>query len=198
MHPRILIATNNPGKRRNFQQLLADLPLHLVTPAELSLALHVDENGATYRENAALKAAAFSKASGLPALADDSGLEVESLGGAPGIRSARYAPKPGASDADRCAYLLAQLVGRPRPWPARFCCAIAVALPHGEMFFGWGTCPGEIVPVARGEAGFGYDPIFELPDGRTMAELQEAEKNRLSHRARAFADIRPELLRRMR
>ncbi len=195
--PQILLATNNSGKRREFERLLAALDAHLRTPSDLSLELHVEETGSSYRANAALKARAFAEASGLPALADDSGLEVEALDGAPGVRSARYAPQPGATDADRRAYLLSQLAGRPRPWRARFCCVIAVAIPGQDLFFGTGSCGGEIIPRARGRGGFGYDPIFEMAQGRTMAELAQAEKNRLSHRARAVQDVLPELLRRL-
>jgi XTP/dITP diphosphohydrolase len=188
----LLLATNNPGKRREIQALLADLPVKLVTPAMLGLQLDVVEDGATYQENAALKGRAFAQAAGLPALADDSGLEVDALDGAPGLHSARYAPQPGATDADRRAYLLANLRGRPRPWTARFRCWVALAQPGGGLEFAEGVCPGEIIPEARGSDGFGYDPIFLLPElGRTMAELTMAEKNRLSHRARAVLAARP-------
>jgi XTP/dITP diphosphohydrolase len=195
MTPKILLATNNPGKRREFEQLLLALDAHLLTPADLSLELHVEETGSSYQANAVLKARAFAAASGLPSLADDSGLEVEALDGAPGIHSARYAPQPGASDADRRAYLLSMLAGKPRPWKARFCCVIAVAVPGQDLIFGRGSCPGVIVPSARGDGGFGYDPVFELPIGQTMAELPKAEKNRLSHRARAVVDVLPALRR---
>jgi XTP/dITP diphosphohydrolase len=185
--PALLIATTNPGKLREFQELLPGFPL--VLPKDLGLNLEVAETGATYRENAALKARAFCLASGLPTLADDSGLEVEALGGAPGLHSARYSPLPGAGDADRRALLLANLRGKPRPWTACFHAVVTVAVPKaGEpiLHFFEGACPGQIIPQERGTSGFGYDPVFLLPElGLTMAELPRAQKNTLSHRARA-------------
>jgi XTP/dITP diphosphohydrolase len=196
---KLLIATNNPGKLVEFQALLAGLDLELVTPARLGLHLEVEENGQTYAENAAAKALAFAEASKLVSLADDSGLEVEALGGEPGIRSHRFAPQPGASDSDRRAYLLARLAGHPRPWRGRFFCTVAVAVPEAGqgksiVRFAEGACPGEIIPEERGENGFGYDPIFLIPElNRTMAELNMEEKNRLSHRARAVMAARPAL-----
>ncbi len=191
---RILLATGNPGKRREFQRLFGDLRINWILPEELGLKLSVAETGSTYQANASLKADAYLQASGLPTLSDDSGLEVEALAGAPGIRSARYAPGP-ASDADRRAYLLAQLTERPRPWRARFCCVIVLAAPGGHRLVGEGHCHGEIIPEERGRGGFGYDPIFLFPGlGRTMAELSPAEKDRISHRGRAARDIRAALV----
>lgn len=182
----LLIATENQGKMRELRALLADLGIELITPSQRGLNLQVQETGCTYAENAALKALAYAKAAGLPALADDSGLEVDALDGAPGLHSARYHPRPGASDADRRAYLLQNLQGFPRPWTARFHATIAIALPNGVLHFAEGYCPGEIIPQERGTGGFGYDPIFLLSDlGLTMAELSMEQKNRLSHRARA-------------
>jgi XTP/dITP diphosphohydrolase len=188
----IFLASNNPGKLEEMHALLDDLGLELITPARLGLELEVEETGSSYAENAALKARAFAAASGLLTLADDSGLEVDALGGEPGIRSARYLARPKASDAGRRAYLLEKLRPHPRPWTARFRCAIALATPDGEMHFSQGECPGEIIPEERGENGFGYDAIF-LVQGRglTMAELPSAVKNSLSHRARALQAIRP-------
>lgn len=192
MTQKLLVATGNPGKLREFRALL-DLPgLRLLTPADLGLQIDVAEVGATYAQNAALKAAAFARTAGLLTLADDSGLEVDALDGLPGIRSARFAPQPGATDADRRAYLLQRLEGLPRPWSAHFHCTVALATPAGGMMFAEGQCPGEIIPEARGQNGFGYDPIFLLPAlGRTMAQLSEEEKNRLSHRARAVMAAQP-------
>ncbi|MCI0521538.1 MAG: RdgB/HAM1 family non-canonical purine NTP pyrophosphatase [Chloroflexi bacterium] len=189
---KILLASNNPGKLEEMHALLDDLGLELLTPGRLGLDLEVEESGQTYAENAALKARAFAHASGMLTLADDSGLEVDALGGQPGIRSARYLARLGASDADRRAYLLERLRPHPRPWTARFRCAIALASPGGELRFAHGECPGEIIPEERGTNGFGYDAIF-LVGGRsqTMAELPSEEKNRLSHRARAIQAIRP-------
>ncbi len=194
---KILIATNNRGKLGEFQALLGDLGEALVTPADLGLALEVDETGATYAENAALKARAFSQASGLICLADDSGLEVDALGGQPGLYSHRIAAWPGASDADRRRALLARLAGQPEPWTACFRCVVALARPEpagaGPLLrFAEGVCPGQIIPHEQGENGFGFDPIFWLPEvGRTMAQLTMDEKNRLSHRARATLAARP-------
>ncbi|MBN1303037.1 MAG: RdgB/HAM1 family non-canonical purine NTP pyrophosphatase [Anaerolineales bacterium] len=183
---KLLLGTNNKGKAAEIRDLLAQLHIELLTPGMLDLALDVIEDGSTYQENAGLKARAFAQASGLVTLADDSGLEVEILDGAPGLRSARYVPAAGATDADRRAYLLENLQGSPRPWKARFHAAVAVAVPAGQVFFAEGNCPGEIIPEERGTNGFGYDPIFFLPAlERTMAELSMDEKSRLSHRARA-------------
>lgn len=183
----LLIATNNPGKVGEFRSLLANLAgIRLVTPTELGLHLEPAETGRTYAENASLKALAFAKAADLPALADDSGLEVAALSGAPGLRSARYAPQPGATDADRRAYLLAQLAPAPRPWPAVFRCVLCLALPDGQSFLAAGQCSGEIIPEERGTGGFGYDRIFQVAGwGRTLAELSPAEKDLVSHRAGA-------------
>ena len=196
---RILVATNNPGKLIEIQDLLIDLDVELLTPAQLGLDLDVVEDGNTYAENAARKALAFLKASGVITLADDSGLEVDALNGAPGLHSARYSTKPGASDADRRAFLLENLQGKQQPWKARFRCVIALATPGGKLNFSEGICPGEVIAEERGNNGFGYDPIFFLPElGLTMAELSREQKNRLSHRARAVIAARPliqELLR---
>lgn len=191
---RILLATNNPGKADEMRGLLADLPdLKLVTPAELGLNLSVEESGKDFAENAALKAHAFAKASGLPALADDSGLEVDALDGAPGLYSNRYFP--GAdTDAKRRAALLERLAGLPRPWTARFRSTVCLAMAHGSQHLAQGECRGEIVPQERGEGGFGYDRIFLIEGmGRTMAELSMAEKNQLSHRAQAIEKVKEKL-----
>jgi XTP/dITP diphosphohydrolase len=188
----LLLATNNPGKLVELHELLDDLNLNLVAPDQLGLDIEVEEHGATYAENARLKGIAFAHASGLLTLADDSGLEVDALNGLPGIRSARFSPQKGASDADRRRYLLERLDGLPRPWTARFRCVIALVSPPGQVQYTEGVCPGEVIPQERGQNGFGYDPIFLLPElGRTMAELEPGEKNRLSHRARAVLAARP-------
>jgi len=188
----LLIATNNQGKLNEIQALLMDLGLELVTPAKLGIDLQVEESGKTYIENASRKGSAYASASGLLTMADDSGLEVDALGGLPGIYSARFSPEPGATDADRRAYLLKKLQDLPRPWTSRFRCLIALVTPVGEVHTSEGVCNGEIIPQERGQNGFGYDPIFLLPDlGRTMAELSMEEKNQLSHRARAIQAARP-------
>jgi XTP/dITP diphosphohydrolase len=189
---KILLASNNKGKLDEILALLADLDIEMFTPAGLGLTMEVAEDGQTYAANAARKGLAFAQATNLLTLADDSGLEVEALDGAPGLYSARFSPKPGATDADRRAYLLAQLVDIPQPWKARFRCVIALATPSGEVKFTEGICPGEIIPDERGSNGFGYDPIFLLPElGRTMAQLEMYEKNQLSHRARAVIAAKP-------
>ncbi|MCK4900984.1 MAG: RdgB/HAM1 family non-canonical purine NTP pyrophosphatase [Anaerolineales bacterium] len=183
---KLLLASSNLGKLREIQALLDDLDVILQTPEQLDLTIDVDEDGVTYAENAALKASAFAQASGLLTLADDSGLEVDVLGGLPGIHSARFSQLPHATDADRRNYLLDRLRGSPRPWSAQFHCTVALTNPGGDIYFANGECHGEIIPEERGQGGFGYDPIFLLSDlGRTMAELDMEEKNRLSHRARA-------------
>ncbi|HRN50212.1 MAG TPA: RdgB/HAM1 family non-canonical purine NTP pyrophosphatase [Anaerolineales bacterium] len=195
--PDLLIATNNAGKVRELRALLASLPeVPLLTPAELGLALEPDETGSSYADNAAIKARAFAQAAGLPALADDSGLEVAGLNDAPGVHSARYSPQPGANDADRRQYLLQQLaaLGQPQPWTARFVSVVCLAFPDGTAHFAEGECRGEIVPHERGTGGFGYDPIFVVEGtGSTMAELSFEDKNQLSHRARAVQGLRARL-----
>lgn len=193
---KLLIATHNPGKVREYRALLAGLPLELTWPGELGLNLQVEESGSSFEENARLKALAYARASGLWTLADDSGLEVDALGGAPGISSARYAG-PGASDADRYRLLLERMAGVPEGQrQARFRCVVALASPDGRVWTAEGRVEGVVAWEPRGENGFGYDPVFYMPDlGRTMAELPEQEKNRLSHRARAVQAIRPVLAR---
>jgi len=191
---KLLLATNNRGKVEEYRSLLMDLPVRLVTPRELGIAVEVDESGSTYEENARLKAVTLAKASGVAALADDSGLEVDFLHGEPGIRSSRYAGE-GATDAGRVKYLLDKLQGV--PWnkrTARFRCVIAIAAPDGTTEFCTGTCEGIIALAPRGDLGFGYDPIFYFPElDRTMAELPMDIKNRVSHRGKAAAQV-PEAL----
>jgi XTP/dITP diphosphohydrolase len=189
---RLLIATENQGKVKEFQALLDDLDVALVTPKSLGLELKVVEDGTTYEENSGKKALAYSRASGLISLADDSGLEVEALDGAPGLYSARYSPLADATDADRRAYLLQNLQGKPYPWTAHFHATIAIATPEGALHFAEGNVYGEIIASQRGDNGFGYDPIFFIPAlGRTTAELSMEEKNRLSHRALAVQNAKP-------
>ena len=192
---RLLIATNNKGKVLELKDLLKSVEVTLLTPADIGLNLDVKEDGSTYAENASRKALAFARASDLVALADDSGLEVDALGGAPGLHSARNLPIPGATDSDRRRYLLENLSDLPRPWTARFHATIAIAQPSGEIQFSDGECPGEIIPEERGSSGFGYDPIFLFRElGRTMAELDLEQKNTLSHRARAVRGAIPILV----
>ena len=190
---KLLIATNNKGKITELHDLLKDTGIELLTPAEINLDLDVLEDGATYAKNAAKKAVAFARASGLISLADDSGLEVDALDGAPGLYSARYGASNGGklSDAQRRAFLIQNLRSKPRPWTARFHATIAIAVPNREAHLAEGFCEGEIIPEERGTGGFGYDPIFLLSElGKTMAELSMEEKNRLSHRARAVMNAK--------
>ncbi len=194
---RLLLATNNPGKLAELRALLKYLPLQLEDPASLRLGLVVQEGGGGYADNATLKARAYAAAGRLWALADDSGLEVDALSGAPGPRSARLAG-PGRSDEERRAVLLWALRSHPRPWSARFRCVAALSSPEGEVVLREGTCPGEVIPEARGQGGFGYDPIFLLPGlDLTMAQLDMETKNRISHRGRAMAAMVPLLQERM-
>jgi len=192
---RIIIASRNKGKLKEILDLLQGVPIEAVLPEEIGLNLTVEEDGSTYRENAVKKARVYCEAGGQITLADDSGLEVDALDGRPGLHSARFSGKPGATDADRRAFLLEKLSSHPRPWPARFRSTVAIALPGGEIFTFEGECRGEIIPEERGTNGFGYDPIF-LVEGseKTMAELTMEEKNLLSHRARAILAARPRLL----
>ncbi|MBA4419810.1 MAG: non-canonical purine NTP pyrophosphatase, RdgB/HAM1 family [Anaerolinea sp.] len=193
---KICLATENKGKVIEMQTLLGELPLTVCTAQELGIDLAVAETGASYHENAYLKASAYAWRSGLPALGDDSGLEVAALDGAPGLYSNRFAPIANPTDADRRAYLLSCLVDKPHPWLAFFTCTICVCLPNGRHWFFTGRCDGEVIPAERGSNGFGYDPIFLMAgQDHTMAELSDEEKNRVSHRARAMVLSIPTLLR---
>lgn len=188
---KLLIASRNPGKVLEIRALLERLDLEVVDLEVLGLYLDVEEHGDTYLKNAEYKARVFSEVSSCWTLADDSGLEVDALDGAPGPLSARLAG-PGRSDSDRRAYLLELLSGHPVPWSARFQCAIVLASPEGMIDTAHGTCEGRIIDEERGEHGFGYDPIFLLSDiDMTMAELRMEEKNRHSHRAKAVKELIP-------
>ena len=195
---KLLIATNNQGKIEELQQLLADLNVELVIPSQIGLDLDVIEDGLTYAENATKKAIEFAEASGLISLADDTGLEVDALDGAPGLYSKRFGSEENGGqelpDFDRRRYLVQQIKDTPRPWTARFRATIAIVVPKNHVTLNEvkslqlteGICEGEIIPEDRGVNGFGYDPIFLFPElGKTMAELPAEEKNRLSHRAKA-------------
>jgi XTP/dITP diphosphohydrolase len=194
---RLLLATNNRGKIREYTSLLEGIPYRIVTPAELGITTEVEETGHSFEENARLKATTFAAESRLLSLADDSGLEVDALGGEPGALSHRYAGE-GASDEDRYRYLLARLKDIPgEKRTARFRCAIAIAGPDGTVQTFSGECRGVITTEPRGSNGFGYDPVFYVPElGKTMAELTQVEKNRISHRARAAEKARALLMNR--
>ncbi len=193
---KLLLATANVGKASEMRAVLSILPIEILDLNNLSFHLSVPEDGTTYQENAVKKALAYLSASGLPTLADDSGLEVDALNGEPGIFSARYSKLPQASDSDRRAFLLSRLQDKPRPWTARFRCVLALALPQQEAVLFEGICEGEIIPEERGQGGFGYDPIFLIPTlNRTMAELDLSQKNAISHRGRALQLLIPYLTR---
>jgi len=193
----LVIASGNAGKIREFAGLLADLPLEIRAQPE---GLEVEETGTTFAANARLKAEAVARVTGCWALADDSGLAVDALGGAPGVFSARYAP----TDPERIARLLAELAaanqersaqGLAPDRSARFCAALAVADPSGAIRIEVeGHCPGVILEVPRGAGGFGYDPVFLVPEaGLSFAEMDKATKGRIGHRGRAFALLEPGL-----
>jgi XTP/dITP diphosphohydrolase len=193
----LLIATRNPGKVREVLMLLEGLPLRLRSLLEFPEVVEVVETGVTFAENAALKARGYAGQTRLWTLADDSGLEVEALGGAPGVFSARYAGGAHASDAERIAQLLAELsrTGDAKR-RARFVCVIAITDPDARLVnTSTGTCEGSIALAPRGMNGFGYDPVF-IPDGyqQSFGELSPEIKQRISHRARALAAARPFLI----
>lgn len=181
----LLIATSNPHKLEEFAALLADLPFTLRSLRDVGITEEVPETGDTFVENARLKAEGYCQQSGLLTLADDSGLEIAALGGAPGVLSARYGGVTGAAQLD---LVLKQLEGRPfHERMARFVCVIAIAAPGVATEYVEGIVPGVIEFAPKGNYGFGYDPIFYLLDrGVTMAELPPEEKNRISHRAKAM------------
>lgn len=190
---RLLVATTNPGKQREFGRLLRHLPAEIVMPADIGLQIEVDERFDTYAENATAKADAYARASGLLTVADDSGLEVAALDGGPGVRTGRWGRQDGR-DPDRMVEAVAGAADR----GARMVCVVAIGIPSDdappriELFDG--VIEGSIAAERRGIGGFGYDPVFELADGRTTAELPEPAKDRISHRGRAVAAATPRLL----
>ena len=188
---RLLLATHNIGKMEELKDLLLDVPVELVVPTDIDSDYTVQEIGENYAENAALKASAWARRTGLWTLGDDSGLEVAVLDGAPGIRSARLVGE-GRTDEDRRAALLDLLRDKPLPWTARFVSAVALSSPAGQLDLVEGVCEGRIIELERGSQGFGYDPIFLVEGlGLTMAELDMGVKNQLSHRAIAMMKIIP-------
>lgn len=198
----LVMATKNPGKVRELADLLADLDIRLLSLADFPEIPEIPEEGETFAANATAKARQVATLTGLPALADDSGLEVAALQGRPGVYSARYAADRTAprhpTDEDNWRLLLAEMQGvPPEQRQARFVCEIALALPDGRLFRAAGQCPGVIASAPRGQGGFGYDPVFWLPEfAATMAEVGLAVKNRISHRAAALRQVR-ELIRRL-
>lgn len=189
---KIFLATQNAGKAAEFQELLSELDIQVMSCADLPEWAEVEETGTTFQENALLKAQTAAERTGLISLADDSGLEVDALDGAPGVHSARFAGEP-KDDEKNIDKLLDRLKGVPdEKRTARFRCVLAVVTQEGEKFFTEGSVEGKILTVRRGSGGFGYDSVFYVPDfGRTMAELGMAQKNKLSHRAQAFNKVIP-------
>jgi XTP/dITP diphosphohydrolase len=186
---RVLIATGNPGKIAELQAMLGPA-VDVVSLSELAIE-SPEETGATFAENATLKARHGAAASGLVTVADDSGIEIDALGGAPGVRSARYAGEPGDDERNR-RKVLRELAGTPEmARGARFVAVIAVAAPNGQVQTFRGTLDGRVTDAPRGEGGFGYDSLLELPDGRTVAELSADEKNAISHRGTALRNALP-------
>lgn len=184
---KIVVASRNAHKVAEIQMLLGDLPVQLITIDAVAPNAELVEDEPTFEGNALAKAHQAAAATGLPALADDSGLEVDALDGAPGVHSARYAGLP-CNDARNNEKLLQALAGVPAPRTARYqCCAAFVNLQSQVSVVRFGACEGQILEVGQGEGGFGYDPLFFLPSlGKTMAQISLAEKNALSHRAAAF------------
>lgn len=191
MISRLVLATRNGKKLRELQEILSDLPLELLTLEHFPDVPEVAETGSTFEENAELKARAVAQATRCWALADDSGLVVDALGGRPGIYSARYAGES-ATDASNRSKLLAELKGIPgRTRTARFVCVVALVSPEGALYLHRGECEGVILDEERGTGGFGYDPLFWVESaGQTMAELPAEAKHRLSHRGRALEQLR--------
>ena len=185
---KLLVGSGNPGKVREFRELLDGLPVELVTPADIGLDIEVEETGGTLEENALIKAQAYASAGGILTLADDSGLFVDALGGAPGVHSARYGAPDARTDEDRVGLLLRSLADAPEgERGAAFRCVIVIAEPGADTVrIAKGELRGIIGQAPRGTNGFGYDPIFVVPEyGKTVAELDSETKNALSHRGRA-------------
>ncbi len=190
---KLILATENAGKIREFREILAPMGIEAVPQRELGLDLQVEENGSSFEENAYLKAHAAFQAAGMAAVADDSGLCVQALGGAPGLYSARYGGGKAWIDSQKVEYLLQQMRGE-KDRRAKFVCALVCLLPDQRKIAVRGECPGTILIRAEGDGGFGYDPIF-VPDGwdQSFAQLGPQVKNRISHRARALQAFREEL-----
>lgn len=195
MTTNLLIATSNAGKKAELQALLSEYQFRLVTPQEIGIQKIPPETGTSYLENAMLKARYYHGLSHLPVLADDTGLEVDALGGQPGLYSARFSPDENATDGERRELLLQKLSGKPKPWTAHFTCTAVLFDQHGVITSSSGRCDGFIIEVERGTNGFGYDAVFCFSElGKTMAELSLNQKNRISHRARAIQALDKELL----
>ena len=189
---KFVLATHNPGKLREMADILSHLGVEVVSPADVGITVDGEETGTTFAENAMLKAKAICAAAGLPAIADDSGLCVNALNGAPGVYSARYGGE-GLDDVGRYRLLLENLRGQTTR-AAHFACAIACAFPDGKTLTAEGRCDGAIAFAPLGEGGFGYDPVFLVPEkGKTFGQLTAEEKSEISHRGRALRDFSAKL-----
>lgn len=189
---KFVLATQNQGKVREMRAILSRLGIEVISAAEAGVHLDVEETGTTFAENAFLKAQAVCQAAGLPAIADDSGLCVDALNGGPGVYSARYGGE-GLDDKGRCMLLLQNMRGQTTR-AAHFACAICCAFPNGDTVTAEGRCGGTIAFAPMGTDGFGYDPLFFVPDkAKTFAQLTAEEKNEISHRGRALADFAAKL-----
>ena len=194
MKPLIFVlASKNKKKLAEMQTILGEQGIQVLSQAQAGVDLDPEETGLTFEENAIIKARAVSEASGLPAIADDSGLMVDALDGAPGVFSARYGGSHELSDEYRWKLLLKNMEGVEQR-AAKYVSVIAAVFPDGRILTARGECHGEIAESPRGNGGFGYDPIFRLPDGRHMAEIDMDEKNRISHRAIALAEMQRKLM----
>ena len=183
---KLVLASNNPGKLREIREIMAGSGIEVLSQREAGCDFEAEENGKSFDENARIKALAAMRATGLPAAADDSGLEVNAMGGAPGIYSSRYCGDK--TYAETCRQIIG-IVNGADDRGARYCCAVVCCFPDGKEIHCFADTQGEIARELRGSGGFGYDPMFLLPDGRTMAELSEEEKNAISHRGRAFRQL---------
>ena len=183
---KLVIASNNAGKLRELREIMAGSGIEVLSQREAGCNLEAEETGTSFDANARIKALAAMRATGLPAAADDSGLEVNAMGGAPGIYSSRFCGD--RSYAEACEDIISRVEGH-ADRGARYCCAVVCCFPDGREAHCFATTEGEISRTLRGSGGFGYDPMFLLPDGRTMAELTEEEKNAVSHRGRAFREL---------
>ena len=186
---KFVLASHNPGKLREMRDILSELGIEVLSQKDAGVDVDPEETGTTFEENAVIKAKAVMEASGLPAVADDSGLMVDALGGAPGVYSARFGGSHDLPDSNRNEYLLKKLENKEQRG-AKYVSVIAVAYPDGRILTARGECHGEIARTEKGSGGFGYDPLFRLPDGRHMAELTSEEKNRISHRGIALRELK--------
>jgi len=190
---KFVLASNNQKKLKEMREILSELGFEVVAQSEAGVNIEVEETGSTFEENAMLKAMAVMEATGLPAIADDSGLMVDALGGAPGIYSARYGGEECGTDAERIEFLLRNM-GDTENRSARFVSTIACVFPDGGRIITRGECEGLILKEQRGSGGFGYDPVFYLPEfDMTMAEMTPEQKNKISHRAKALNNLKEEL-----